>query len=95
MPSKPYTKVIMMMILYLCLSPRVLTMVPTAFSMAFEDSIKLNIIAPANTMKIISEAALKPRGMALNISKSPTGDDEIILKELGTTTLRPSIKILS
>ena len=83
------------MIKFLRSSPNLLISVPTAFSMAFDFSIKPNIIPPANTMNIISTPALKPSGIALNMSNTFIGVEAMILYELGTTLLRPSTIILS
>ncbi len=45
--------------------------------------------------KIISDADLNPRGIALNICKIPIGVESITLYESGTTVLLPSKFILS
>ena len=62
---------------------------PIPFSTAFAFSMNRNIIPPANTMKIISTAALKPNGMAVNISNIFIEVEGIVLYEFGTTVLRP------
>ena len=61
------------MIKFLRCSPNFLIKVPTAFSMALDFSMNPNMIPPAITIKIISTPALKPSGIALNISNKFTG----------------------